>query len=74
MNDLKTTKEGILSARKDASTGTIIDLVECDLSSCDLEAISGSLFEKPFQSNPGNVYDKVVFINNAGSLGPLQVS
>lgn len=72
--DLETTKTEILNIRSPAIT-TICDLVTADLSNInDLKSISESLFSSPFNNNKNSNHsdnDKLIFINNAGSLGPL---
>ena len=50
-----------------------IDLFITDLSNLStLESVSNTLFDVPFINNPNRNYEKVIFVNNAGSLGPLE--
>jgi len=50
-----------------------VDLIISDLAEIDkLTAISDDIFAKPFQFYPERSYEKVIFLNNSGSLGSLQ--
>lgn len=69
LTGLEETKRELLSAR--ISLETICDTVVTDISdTTSFQSISTGLFEKPFPSKD-RVYSKFLFINNAGSLGPL---
>lgn len=69
--DLEDTKKEIMAIRSDKETKC--DITPADLSDISqLRSISDSLLTN-FDELPssGNAYSKVVYINNAGSLGPL---
>lgn len=71
--DLNITKEIIIKNWKIDVSLLKIDLVGSDLAGDDCTSIAIQLFEQPFKENNDNKqYDKFIFINNAGALGPLR--
>lgn len=71
VRDLNETKNMIISARE--GNLTEVDIFEADLSSTkNLENIANRIFDSPFSVSSSKLYDKVTFINNAGSQGLLQ--
>jgi len=63
---LQNTRNEVLSSRSDA----ICDVVCADLSQLSsLQAVANTIFSL----DPSKQYEKAIFINNAGSLGPLAV-
>jgi NADP-dependent 3-hydroxy acid dehydrogenase YdfG len=75
--DLNVVKESIMQMRGSIVGDLLIDTVVSDLSNGpSLEVLARNLFDQPFsrdQDTKPRVYNKVIFANNAGSLGPLQV-
>ncbi len=71
-HELKSAKEEILSTRASLDAPTVTDIYPCDLGNLDhLEASVEAIYSLVKAS--GRAYDRAVFVNNAGSLGPQQV-
>ncbi len=64
--------EGSTVRPKVSATQPIVDILSCDLGNLDhLEASVEDIYSLVKAS--GRAYDRAVFVNNAGSLGPQQV-
>ncbi len=75
-NELKAAKEEVLEGSvvrpKDSAMQPVVDIISCNLSNLELlEASVESIYG--VVKAGGRAYDRAVFVNNAGSLGPQQV-
>ena len=73
LEDLETTQQQIEQHRLQ-NVDTSVTLLSADLADIQsIESISDSLFNSSISKYPERKYSKIVFINNAGSLGQLKV-
>lgn len=72
LNETKTLIESALT-RRTSTEETCVSVFPADLSKKESVGISNDLFGFAIKSYPERTYSNAIFINNAGSLGQLQV-